>query len=310
MKLLYFLLFFLICSAEATGPCQKAFSYGDEKSPAKLKKNTQQTSLSKQANSQNTNSFKEENQLMRNYLKETKLTKGQFLKKDTEEIALLKEYLEIARSEAGFFLQKKYVNKDSLTGRELLIVKLIGSNLNGAKLLVAYLLGISFKNASLPRAILKTPYLEGINLQGIKSLIDSDLKGAIFWHANLSQVPMKLSHLEGSDFTGAKLDKTNLQYAILDGSIMKINSFSGDFRGASLVQVTMEGSNTRYIKLQTADLLQANLRLAQLKNARLEGADLSGSTIENTNFYKARYDKHTTFPEDNKTPLVGLIFVK
>ena len=83
-------------------------------------------------------------------------------------------------------------------------------------------------------------------------------------------IDLKERHLEGADFSGAKLGKADLRKAQLQGAYL----FRAQLQGASLEEAQLQGASLRRVQLQGASLDWAQLQGASLWSAQLEGASL------------------------------------
>jgi len=90
--------------------------------------------------------------------------------------------------------------------------------------------------------------------------------------------------LNGLDLSSIKIDKLNLQAAILSG----VNFKNTDLSGAMLAE-----ANLAHADLSYANLRDANLKDADLTGANLTGADLTGACLEDALFENANMQKTT-----------------
>ncbi len=88
--------------------------------------------------------------------------------------------------------------------------------------------------------------------------------------------------LKGLDLSNIKIDKLNLQAAILSG----VNFKNTDLSGAMLAE-----ANLAHADLSYANLRDANLKDADLTGANLTGADLTGACLEDALFENANMQK-------------------
>jgi uncharacterized protein YjbI with pentapeptide repeats len=156
------------------------------------------------------------------------------------------------------------------------------------------------EDADLRKANLQCTRLTGANLRKAH-LQGADLRGADLGEANLRE-----AHLENADLSTARVDpgrgaflkgrvsnalprhtnlapKVRLEYADLEDA---------DLRKAKWQCTRLTGANLRKAHLQGADL-----RGADLREANLHGANLRGAHLENADLTKARADRTTTWPD-------------
>ena len=112
---------------------------------------------------------------------------------------------------------------------------------------------------------LESAYLRGANLVG------ANLDGANLVGAHLQSAVLRGAHLESALLRGARLGGADLQGADLRGA---------DLRGADLENANLVDADLRGAHLQSADLRGADLRGADLKGADLEGVKLAGAKLE------------------------------
>ena len=97
--------------------------------------------------------------------------------------------------------------------------------------------------------------LHGAILRGAR-LDNTELRGALFWDADLSSAPeevINVTRLDGADLTRANLVRADLSNANLAGAVLK---------NAELARANLKGA-----KLQTADLTGASLAAADISGA-------------------------------------------
>ena len=125
----------------------------------------------------------------------------------------------------------------------------------------------NFQGANLQEIFLRRTILNGTNLQG------ADLHRANLQDAILEGVNLARANLEGADLSGADLWGVNLHGADLHGA---------DLGKANLWETNLEGAN-----LEGADLWLAHLNEANLVGVDLRGANLHGAYFSETNLTRA-----------------------
>jgi len=93
---------------------------------------------------------------------------------------------------------------------------------------------------------------------------------AVMWLANLKEANLQAADLRGASLLQVNLEGADLEWGILTGA---------DLRGASLLQANLEGADLEEADLEGADLEGATLTRAMLKKASLIGADLRGADL-------------------------------
>ncbi len=238
-------------------------------------------------------------------------------------------------------------NGESLARRDLSGVDLSGIDFRGVDLSEAFLEsanleGCRFDGANLFRAVLaharaKGAIFRGARLEeanfGCADVSEADFSGETivrrvqFFRANLTGANLERAHLDGADFTEAKLQRTklvgckaeelmfnkiSLAGADLSGSVLeKCNFFDVDctktnFTAAKLDQsvfLDVEGDgaifrraslvNLRVVRVDkgtrftNADFRDADMTRANLRGARLAGSTFVGATLHTADFSEA-----------------------
>ena len=188
---------------------------------------------------------------------------------------------------AGLDFKAAQLQDSNLYGSDLTAASLKGANLEGAKLDRAVVARTDFSGANLKGATLLSvtahatlepnaadaPKFENADLTGAH--IAARLDGANFRNANLSGARLgqliatwgswrPRAILNGADFSGAKLGKSDLSKAVLQFT---------RFVGADL-----SGANLANCDLTKADLSSANFTGADISGADFDGAILTGAT--------------------------------
>lgn len=141
--------------------------------------------------------------------------------------------------------------------------------------------------------------LQGAELQETNLLAAnmeaSQLQWADFSHSQLKGANLFQANLIGSVLTGANLEEANLAEATLNGALLQYANLTN----ANLARADLNWVDFSQADLRQANLQQARLGWAKLTDARLDGADLSG----------ARYNDHTSWPDDFSPEAAGCIYV-
>ena len=112
--------------------------------------------------------------------------------------------------------------------------------------------------------------------------------------AELSEVELPSSNLNGINFEGAILIKANFTDAKLDASIFEkaiaknANFLRANLKSANLKKADFQYCNLHESNLQGADLERADLRVARLSSVQFEGANLRGTSLINADLMAAR----------------------
>lgn len=130
--------------------------------------------------------------------------------------------------------------------------------------------------------------------------------------ANLAEIDLRGQDLRGIIFFRAQLDKADLDNAVLRrADLSKANLAGANLRTANLAGANLEGANLAEANLIMANLSEANLAEANLEGANLimtnlEGASLIGANLSGTNLIlanqmkanleRARYNDLTRWP--------------
>ena len=157
---------------------------------------------------------------------------------------------------------------------------LSGADLSGVNLDIAWMMKTNLENANLSRASLFSTQIQGSNLKRanltearvVANLSHSDLQGANFTHANLAadmrnqsmglmRAVMRSANLDNTNFTDAKVARSDLEFA----SLRSANLSNADFALTALAGADFEGASVKGLILDGADL--ESTRLLQLKFA-------------------------------------------
>ena len=111
-----------------------------------------------------------------------------------------------------------------------------------------------------------------------------DLKGAIFFGANLTKVDFEGAELQGAMIESAQLIGASLRFAQLQGADLA----AAQLMGASLESAQLQGAELGWAQLQGALLDRAQLQGAPLNNAQLQGAVLDWAQLQGTSLYDAQ----------------------
>lgn len=106
-----------------------------------------------------------------------------------------------------------------------------------------------------------------------KDLSEVNLRGAIFFGADIRECQFKMSDLSGADFAGAFFGFNSIKYSNLTGA---------NFTNASLIYSDLGFSDLSNANLVNADLRFADLDYAILKNTQLVLAKLAYTHIHHT----------------------------
>jgi uncharacterized protein YjbI with pentapeptide repeats len=155
-----------------------------------------------------------------------------------------------------------------------------GANLEGADLEGAVLRNARFAEANLSTASLRGADLSGARLSGADTaeplaaktnLERADFTGANLTGAFLSGLVMRHAVWTGARFTGAKMERCDLEYLTLADA---------DFREACLRGALLTGTS-----MPGACFYLADLRETGLADVDWEGADLRGADLRNCTFH-------------------------
>ncbi len=172
------------------------------------------------------------------------------------------------------------LNKTKLRSAQLIHADLSGASLQGADLRQADLLLADFSGANLSRADLSaaTPASDNPYV--------STRRGPKFKEADLTDARFIGSYCYRSDFTGAKLIRTDFSQAYLSDADLRQADLSGNCLSAAvMVNARLQGAN-----LSRADLTEAQLVDADLSDSRLSGADIKGANLTAANLANAEVE--------------------
>ena len=178
------------------------------------------------------------------------------------------------------------LNKTNLSSAQLIHADFSGASLQGTNLRRADLLLANFSGAN----------LSGADLSGAAPASDnpyvSTRRGPKFKEADLTDALFVETYCYRSDFSGAKLIRTNFSQSYLSDADLRGANLSGnDLSEAVLVNAHLEGSN-----LSRANLSEAQMVHVNLSRSRMSGADITGANLEAANLADAevggiRYDR-------------------
>jgi len=157
------------------------------------------------------------------------------------------------------------------------------------------------KEIFLEGAILEGAYLKGVNLKNAY-LENANLKNAIFcpkydennWHQGEADFR---DENEGkfAILDEAILNKTKLQYSILNGASLK---------GVHITEACLKGTRLMFADLEKAFLLRVNMQDSVLEDANIKDIQIYVCDLRRANFRMAKVDSSTSFwePEISKYP--------
>jgi len=214
----------------------------------------------------------------------------------------------------GADLSECVLARADLTGASLAGAKLVGANLGGATLLDAKLGGADLSEAILAKADLSRADFTGARLdranltgatfdrtrfEGVQALgmlfYQTDLRGASFAGASLSQGTFVECALGGVDFGGSALDRVTFLQCEAPGvrfagarTEKLVICLAGSFEGADFSGAALPMANLRETRLARADFTEALLDAADLSGCDLTGATLYRAVAKGARFVKAQ----------------------
>jgi hypothetical protein len=127
---------------------------------------------------------------------------------------------------------------------------------------------------------------------------------------------LREADLHRADLRGVDLDDASLRWANLIGTDLGNNDDAISPRatliGADLSNAGLSGADMSHAQLFEADLHGADLRGVNLNDANLNStnlsaANLNGADLGNAKLYKAKYDRHTQWPEGFDPAAAGAV---
>ncbi|MGB7546412.1 MAG: pentapeptide repeat-containing protein [Terracidiphilus sp.] len=198
------------------------------------------------------------------------------------------EHLARIREGIGAWNEWRNQHRDleiDLSGANLSLRELAGTNLRGANLSGIDFHGSNLRAANLRRANLRGANLREASLRGA-NLIRADLRGANLREANLRNANLSGVDLRGLNLSGMNLSGTNLSRAKLsranvsEMNLRGMNLNGANLGGTNLSEMNLRGMNLSGADLRGADLRGTNLSRANLSKANLGRADLRSATLQ------------------------------
>ena len=156
-----------------------------------------------------------------------------------------------------------------------------GATLDRAQFIECRLPGARLARAALARAVFLTCDLRSADFTEARAgkavfVKDTDLQGACFARADLTEANLRGMRLSGADFTQAILDKADLSKTELTGAkLARVRAI-----GAQFVAAVLAGADLGRGNFMGASLARADLRGANLTEAGLYEADMARVRID------------------------------
>ena len=178
------------------------------------------------------------------------------------------------------------------TRKKLNGIDLSGIDFRGAILRAARLNGTNLAGANLDGAILSQGWFIGADLSGA-SMKGAEMFSTQFTKANLSGADMSGSvaaadftkaNLEGASFRGANLaaDMKNQSMGLMRGVLTNADANGADFTGAMMNRAEMEFASLRGADFTGADLSMTTMGAADLTGATVTGAVFTDADVTST----------------------------
>ncbi|QIR35447.1 low-complexity protein [Tolypothrix sp. PCC 7910] len=192
---------------------------------------------------------------------------------------------------------------------DLTQVQMKQANLTDANLSRVLLNRSDLSRATLNRANLSDARLIAANLSSAQ-LVGADLRGAVLENASLTGADLGDAKLNEADLYAARLGRvvaigTQLSYA----NLTKTDWQGSDLSGADLERVNLSNANLSATRMTGAVLRSAQMENANLQNADLSLVDLRGANVAGADFKNAVLSPNKQDPADEfvQTPSKGSV---